>query len=60
MGIHGIPSRVGSLLSGAFCSYASIADQTAPGQVKIDEFLEYLDLLHDHNDFKNANNFPNG
>jgi 3-dehydroquinate dehydratase len=47
MGSEGIPSRVRSLLYGAYLSYASIdgknsSSATAPGQVPIEEFLDYL------------------
>jgi len=47
MGSEGIPSRVGSLLFGAYLSYASLdrqnlSDATAPGQISVEEFLDYL------------------
>lgn len=47
MGSKGIPSRVGSLLNGAYLSYASLDGQnlskaTAPGQIPLPEFLDYL------------------
>lgn len=40
MGDLGIPSRVGSLSQGAFLSFASIEDSTAPGQINIQQFRE--------------------
>lgn len=47
MGLEGIPSRVRSLLYGAYLSYASLDGQnpsnaTAPGQISLDEFFDYL------------------
>ncbi|MHA1727583.1 MAG: type I 3-dehydroquinate dehydratase [Promethearchaeota archaeon] len=42
MGAEGVPSRVGSLLCGAFFSYASIGEETAPGQIPIKTFMDYL------------------
>ncbi len=43
MGAEGIPSRVGSLLCGGFFSFASIGEATAPGQISISEFFDYLE-----------------
>lgn len=42
MGDLGIPSRVGSLLEGGFLSFASIGETTAPGQINIQQFRDFL------------------
>lgn len=42
MGDLGLSSRVGSILSGAYFSFASIGEMTAPGQINIKKFRETL------------------
>jgi len=43
MGEKGIYSRVMCLKSGALLSYASLTESTAPGQISISKFYEFID-----------------
>jgi len=45
MGIPGIFSRVACVMAGAFFTYASFEEKTAPGQISLEEMREYQRAL---------------